>query len=300
VRSLVWCAKRRKPLNHLRDYAHQILGSCELLEDSSWGHHMSAVLRLRDASGAEWFLKCHRDRARYDAELTAYRTWVAALKARAPRLRAFDESLQAMIVSALPGRPASWPAPQPGQVGTTLAEERAVHRAAGETLRRLHDAQPAIPWPDFAADKMQQFNSLGPAVATLLTRRQLDAARTEIARLAAIPPPPQVPCHHDYTPRNWLVHSDTVYVFDFEWSGPDAWVADLARLYLGIWPTRPDLQEAVLQGYGRHLAAADREALHGCAVLTGVWLLSKAHETRQRSFEDGSRKALLRLIEPAS
>jgi Ser/Thr protein kinase RdoA (MazF antagonist) len=258
------------------------------------------VLRLRDASGADWFLKRHRDRDRYDAELMAYRTWVVALQGRAPRLRAFDESLQAVILSALPGQPVCWPAPQPGQPGTEPTGEMAVQHAAGETLRRLHDGQPAIPWPDFAADKIEQFNLLRPAVAALLTRRQLDAARTEIARLSNIPPLTQVPCHHDYTPRNWLVHGDAVYIFDFEWSGPDAWVADLARLHLGIWPTRPDLQEAFLQGYGRHLGPADREALHGCAVLTGVWLLSKAHEMGQRSLEEGSRKALLRLIEPAT
>jgi Ser/Thr protein kinase RdoA (MazF antagonist) len=286
-------------LNRLRDYANHVLGPCELVQDSSWGHRMSAVLRLRDGTGADWFLKCHRDRGRYDAELTAYRSWVAALEGRAPRLRAFDESLQTMILSALPGQPASWPAPQPGQPGTERSGERAIQRAAGEILRRLHDAQPAIPWPDFAADKIEQFNGLRPAVAALLTRRQLDAAGTEVARLINVPAPARVPCHHDYTPRNWLVHGDAVYVFDFEWSGLDAWVADLARLHLGIWPTRPDLQDAFLQGYGRHLGPADRAALRGCAVLTGVWLLSKARETGQPSFEAGSRRALLRLIGPA-
>ncbi len=286
-------------MNLLRDYASQVLGSCELLDDFSWPHHRSAVLRLRDAAGAEWFLKCHRDRERYDAELTAYRTWVTALRGSAPRLQAFDESLQALILSAVPGQPASWPATQPGQPDTDLTGETAIHRAAGRILRRLHDAQPAIPWPDFAASKIEQFNDLRPAVAALLTRRQLDAARIEIARLASIPAPVQVPCHHDFTPRNWLVDGDAVYVFDFEWSGPDAWVADLARLHLGIWPTRPDLEQAFLQGYGRYLGPADRAALHGCAVLTGVWLLSKARETGQSSFERGSRKALLRLIDRA-
>jgi Ser/Thr protein kinase RdoA (MazF antagonist) len=285
-------------LNSLRDYANQTLGSCELLEDSSWRPRRSTVLRLRDASGAEWFLKCHRDRERFDAELTAYRTWVAALRGSAPRLHASDESLRVMILSALPGRPASWPAPQPGR-SPERTEERAVQRAAGEILRRLHSAQPAIPWPDFAADKIAQFNGLRPAVTALLTRRQLDRAQTEIARLISIPAPVQVPCHHDYTPRNWQVHGGAVYVFDFEWSGPDAWVADLARLHLGVWPTRPDLRQAFLQGYGRHLGAVDRVALHGCAVLTGVWLLSKAHETGQPSFEDACRTALLRLIDPS-
>ena len=257
------------------------------------------MLRLRDAGGNEWFLKCHRDRERFAAELKAYRTWVPALRGRAPRLRAFDEPLQAMIMSALPGQPVSWPALQPGASGTERAREGAIHRAAGAVLRRLHDGQPAVPWPRFAADKMEHFNDLRPAVAALLTRRQLDVARAEVARLTGIPAPVQVPCHHDYTPRNWLVHGDAVYVFDFEWSGPDAWVADLARLHLGIWPTRPDLREAFLQGYGRHLGPADGVALHGCAILTGVWLVSKAHETGQPSFEDACRSALLRLIDRA-
>jgi Ser/Thr protein kinase RdoA (MazF antagonist) len=286
-------------LNTLRDYARRIVGRCELLEDASWRQRRSVVLRLRDAGGAEWFLKCHRDRDRFDAELMAYRTWVAALQGRAPRLHAFDESLQAMILSALPGQPAAWPALQPGRPGTERTRERAVQRAAGAVLRRLHDGLPAVPWPSFAADKMQQFTDLRPEVAALLTRRQLDAARAEVARLKGIPAPVRVPCHHDYTPRNWLVHGEAVHVFDFEWSGPDAWVADLARLHLGIWPTRPDLQEAFLRGYGRHLRPADRIALHGCAVLTGVWLVLKAHETGQPSFEDTNRRALLRLIDRA-
>jgi Ser/Thr protein kinase RdoA (MazF antagonist) len=289
-----------KPLHRLRNYANQVLGTCELLGDSSWHFRRSVVLRLRDASGTEWFLKCHRDRDRYDAELAAYLTWVAALRGGAPRLRAFDDSLQTVILSALPGRPASWPASQQGRPGPERTKERAVHRAAGRILRRLHDVQPATAWPDFAADKIAQFDGLRPAVATLLTPRQLDAARTEVARLTAIPAPARVPCHHDYTPRNWLVHGDAVYVFDFEWSRPDAWVADLARLHLGIWPTRPDLRRAFLQGYGRRLGPADRAALRACAVLTGVWLVGKAHETGQPSFEDRNRTALLRLIEPAT
>jgi Ser/Thr protein kinase RdoA (MazF antagonist) len=91
-----------------------------------------------------------------------------------------------------------------------------------------------------------------------------------------------------------------VHVVDFEWSGLDVWVADLARLHLGIWATRPDLRRAFLSGYGRDLDEGDRAMLHGCAVLTAVWLVVKAHETRQPSFEDASRAALLRLIDGAA
>jgi Ser/Thr protein kinase RdoA (MazF antagonist) len=283
-------------LTRLRDYASHVLGSCQFLADSSWQHQMSAVWRIRDASGTEWFLKRHRDSERYDAEVTAYQNWVPALAGRAPQLRAFDESLHAIILSALPGGPASWPAPQAGKPTAHRASELAIHREAGTILRRLHDAQPAVPWPDFAAARIEQFDRLRRAVSGLLTRRALDAAREEIVALTEVPAPGQVPCHHDYTPRNWLVDNGTLHVIDFEWAGLDAWVADLARLHLSVWTTRPDLREPFLEGYGRQLSDTDRKALHGCAVLTGVWLVSKAHETGQPSFEDASRTAVLRLI----
>jgi Phosphotransferase enzyme family len=279
------------------EFAQRVLGACELQADCSWGHRLSSVLRIRDASGAIWYLKHHADQARYRAEVAAYREWVPALQDAAPRLRAFDDSLQAVILSAAPGDPAPWPATATSGPGTDRRAERDLHRGAGNVLRRLHDARPALPWPDFAAVKIRQFDRLRPAAAPLLRRCELDRAGEEVAALDGMPAPVRVPCHHDYTPRNWLVHDGAVRVIDFEWSGPDARVADFARLHLGIWDARPDLREAFLAGYGQDLSSADRRILHGCAVLTGVWLLIKAHNTRQPSFEDASRAALLRIIE---
>jgi Ser/Thr protein kinase RdoA (MazF antagonist) len=257
---------------------------------------MSSVLRIRDASGAIWFLKRHGDRARYRAELAAYLRWVPALRDAAPRLRAFDDSLQAVILSAAAGEPAPWPASEQNGPAAERRNERDVQREAGKVLHRLHDAQPAVPWPDFAGVKIGQFARLKPAAAALLRPRELDRAGKQIAALDQIPTPSRVPCHHDYTPRNWLVHNGALGVIDFEWSGLDAWVADLARLHLGIWASRPDLREAFLDGYGRDLSPTDQEALRGCAALTGAWLLVKARETRQPSFEDASRTSLLRVI----
>lgn len=281
----------------MHSFTERVLGSCTVLADCSWGHRMSSVLRVRDASGTVWFIKRHGDRERYRAELTAYREWVPALRDAAPRLRAFDDSLRAMILSAAPGEAASWPASNTSGSVADRCAEREVQREAGKTLRRLHEAQPALPWPDFASVKIQQFDCLKRAAATLLRPGEIDRAGEEIAALGAIPPPARVPCHHDYTPRNWLVMDGSLYVIDFEWSGLDARVADLARLHLGIWGTRPDLREAFLDGYGRELSLVDRRILHGCATLTGVWLLVKAHETRQPSFEETCRVSLLRIIE---
>jgi hypothetical protein len=158
---------------------------------------MASVWRMRDARGAEWFLKRHRDRERFSAELTAYKMWAPALHGKAARLRAFDEPLQAMILSALPGEPARWPAVHAGQPSAEHAGEIATHREAGAILRSLHDAQSALRRPDFSAAKIEQFDGLRPALSGLLSRRALDAARREIAALADIRAPEQVPCHHD-------------------------------------------------------------------------------------------------------
>ena len=66
---------------------------------------MSLVVSVRDGGDVTWFLKQHRGRERYLSEVTAYRRWVPVLSARAPHLRASDDSLHAVILSAVPGEP---------------------------------------------------------------------------------------------------------------------------------------------------------------------------------------------------
>jgi hypothetical protein len=290
------CGEQTLP-DRLLAFATQVLGQCEPVADCSWGHRMSLVVRLHDGSGVTWFLKQHHDRERYVAEVTAYRRWVPALGGRAPCLRAFDDSLQAVILSAVPGASPPWPADgMDGDDNERRIAEMAIQRGAGVLLRQLHDGQPALSWDDFASAKAEEFDQLAPLAAELLTSRELATARSQVHELAGQPWPVKVPCHRDYTPRNTLVDARTVYMVDFEWSRLDVWVSDLARLHLGIWTTRPDLRDAFLSGYGRELKDADHAILHGCSVLTAVWMLVKAHETRQPSFEDGSRMALQRLI----
>ncbi len=283
--------------NAALDYVEQILGPCELTADCSWAHQMSSVLRLRDASGTTWFLKRHRERARYLTEVTAYRQWVPALGDRAPHLRASDDVLQAIIMSAVPGVPAPWPASVTTDDGSAeQAADAAVQHEAGALLRRIHDAQPAISWRDFGSAKLEEFDQLSSLAAGLLTARELRGARKEVEALTGLGSPVRVPCHRDYTPRNWLVGAKGLCVVDFEWSRPDVWISDLARLHLGIWENRPDLSEAFLRGYRRELDDTDNAILQGCAVLTALWCLIKARENGQPSFESGSRAALQRLL----
>jgi hypothetical protein len=282
-------------------YAEQILGPCDLEQDFSWTHGLSVVLRLRDAAGATWFVKRHGDRGRHFAEVSAYRQWVPALRGNAPRLRAVSDPLAIVILSAVPGEPAPWPAADAG----TLPEaarmaEAALHRRAGMLLHQFHQARPPVPWESFGAAKVAEFDALAPMASALLGKRELALARAEVEALAGLSCPGRVPCHRDYTPRNWVVSNGVPYVLDFELARLDVWLADLSRLHLGIWATRPDLREAFLAGYGRHLSTTDRVILRGCAVLTATWLLVKAREIRQRSLEDATHAALLRLLPSAN
>lgn len=279
------------------EFAGHVLGPCELEQDYSWAHGMSAVLRLRDARGVAWFAKRHRERDRHEAEVTAYRQWVPALGGHAPRLRAADDLRSAIIVSAIGGEPVPWPAADLCALpDTDRLAEQALHREAGMLLRRLHHAQPPLPWDDFGAAKIAEFDSLMPMASQLLGKRDLALARAQVETLSGLPWPGQVPCHRDYTPRNWLVKDGVQYVIDFEHARLDVWLADLARLHLGIWPDRPDLKQAFLAGYGRQLNDTDHAILQGVAALTATWLVVKAREIRQPALEDAFRTALQRLL----
>lgn len=279
------------------DFAELVLGPCELEQDHSWAHGLSAVLRLRDAHGVTWFAKRHRERDRYEAEVAAYRQWVPALSGHAPRLHAVDDLRSAIIVSAIPGEPVPWPAADLSALpDTDRLAEQALHREAGVLLRRFHAAQPPLPWDDFGAAKIAEFESLMPMASELLGKRDLALARVEVETLSGLPCPGQVPCHRDYTPRNWLVKDRVQYVVDFEHARLDVWLVDLARLYLGIWADRPDLEEAFLAGYGRQLSDTDHAILRGVAALTATWLVVKAREIRQPALEDAFRAGLQRLL----
>jgi len=71
-------------------------------------------------------------------------------------------------------------------------------------------------------------------------------------------------------------------------------------MHLAIWAGRPDLEEAFFDGYGRGLDAQDRIVLDSYAALTAIWLIIKARETAQPTFEQAIRSALANLMDRAA
>jgi Ser/Thr protein kinase RdoA (MazF antagonist) len=269
----------------VQEWVERIVGPYQVVGDRSWEHGESFVVQVRDGEGTTWFAKRHRRADRHARELAAYQHWVPALGSRAPRLRAHDTDLKVLLLSSVPGSP-----------GPEDAMAPALQHQAGQLLRRLHDAAPEQPWPDFAAKQLDRFEARAARAADLVDAPSLDYARAQVRELAGLPAQVKVPCHLDYGPRNWIVASGLLYVIDFEFAEPHCWLQDLGRLFYQPWQEHPDARAAFLAGYGRSLTDDDIGVLvalgASAAVSTVVWARSHG----DAPFEASGRRCLADLM----
>lgn len=222
-----------------RSAAEALVGPFEVVADLSWRHGGAVVLDVVLAGGRRAIVKRHRLERKLAAEVHAYRSWVPALGDRAPALLAAEEHV--LVLSRIDGEPVV----KPGS-----ADE---HRQAGELLARFHASAPPAPDDGRAERQAEQLERwVGEAPEGLLSADEVAFARRRAGELLELPALPLVPCHADYSARNWLVDRDgRVHVIDFERAGPAWWVHDLGRLWFREWWGRPHLRDAFLEGYGR-------------------------------------------------
>lgn len=273
----------------MRSFLQQVLGPHTVVGDRSWDHGEALVLEVEDRDGARWYAKQHRSEKKYWRELAAYQDWVPrAFGDRAPVMRAHDDELRIVVLSKVAGVPL--------EEGT----ER-VHRQAGELLRRLHDLVGPEPWPDppgFAEGVRRGMETWIDRGGSLLSKDDLAFCRRMVAGLSELPPAVIVPCHMDYSPRNWLVDdAGVVRLIDFERTRREQWIQDLARMHYGLWLRRPELGKAFYEGYGRQPSGLDLEILDrrqaSGTLSTIVW----AHEHGDEAFEAHGREVLAGLRE---
>ncbi len=232
-----------------------------LIADRSWPDGRSFVYEVSASTGTSWFVKQHTCPEWYWAELSAYRRWVPALADRGPVLYAHDDSLLVLVVSALRAS------------GTQDWHDDTVRYDAGSVLRRLHDAESFGPWEDIAAAKQAEVQKWSRRGEGLLTPTEHDFALTCASALDALPKPARVPCHRDFTPRNWIIDSGRVRVIDFEEMAPDAWLTDIGRMRFGFWNDEAHLTDAVLDGYGHRLSDDEIAVMTFLFVVTAVRLI---------------------------
>ncbi|MFE9826489.1 phosphotransferase [Streptomyces sp. NPDC005791] len=278
-------------------FAEQAVGRITQWTDTSWAREESRVWRVHGVQGGTWYVKVHQNERFHGREVRGLRTWARELGASAPRLVAADETLRAVVLTAVPGRPLH---------GTVLApeREREVFQRIGALARHIHQTSPPRPAP---ADS-------GPAVAK--ADRHLAGARShlrpgdeefvrELVRQSeALPPLEWVETHGDFQLRNVLTTSDAsaetddrevfVAVIDFERSEPGPAVRDLVRLS-DAWAGRDDLFEAFLAGYGRTLTSAEQARLVVDAALDSVSGIAYGAAHGDPELVERGRRTLARL-----
>lgn len=246
-----------------------------IVTDASWPRGDSRVWRVRSHHG-EVFVKLYPSTEKYEREVKGCEHATRALAAdEAPRLLASDPQRPAVVLSALPGRVVRGLPLEP-------TEEQRVHRLAGDLLRRWHDTPEPINDRELQRI-MASVTAQADEAAVILDRLgdELSPAERDLVRDAARDLPdlarvlPLAFRHGDYSPRNWLWDEAGHHsLIDFEESAPGFAVEDLVWLCGAAWPTRPDLREAFLTGYGRLLSSTEQRALVLLTARLGVSYLS--------------------------
>ncbi|MFF4344929.1 phosphotransferase [Kitasatospora sp. NPDC001540] len=251
------------PGRAVREFTERAVGRLSSWTDVSWARPGSRVWRVDGAGGGRWYVKIHQNPRFHGREVAAYRTWVPGLGAAAPRLVAADADLLAVVVTALPGTSLHGAVHPPGQ-------QREIFRRIGALAAAIHRPAPAA-GPD---------ETLRAALGKL--ERQLDGARAHLApgdeeavralaaRADLLPQPEPVFTHGDLQLRNLLLgEAGELYVIDFERAQPGPALRDFVRL-ADLWAHRPDLLEALADGYGRPFTAAELEYLAVLEALDAV------------------------------
>ena len=224
--------------------AEALLGPCEVVADRSWTElGLAVVLEVQPAGEVPAVIvKGHHDELYFLIELDAYRRFVPSIAERAPALLEVDEAARVLVLSRLPA----------GACPDELPLD--AYRDAGEVLHRFHRSSTQPPDEGWAANRLRHLEDwIARTPPGLVAPDDIDWIVAESSALLDLPPPPQVTCHGDWQPRNWLVAPDDpsrILVIDFERVRPDWWIHDIQRMAWREWIDRPDRRRAFLEGYG--------------------------------------------------
>lgn len=268
----------------LAAWAEEHLGPLTTVRERSWRGAKSIVVEVVAEDGRTAYAKQPHLADRYVRELAAYQQFLPALGDLAPQLLAAERRRRLLLVSGVDGRLAHQ---------TPAAGDPAVHRSAGRWLRVLHGSLPPRPAPDARGVLAKRLAQVLERGSHLLSPDEVAFVRAEVDAFD-LPGAAYVPCHLDFTPRNWVVGGGTVRAIDLGNAGLDLAVVDLARLARSDWVERPDLRDAFLEGYGP-LAPRDHEALRRVTALSAAQAVVHANLRGSAALEARAHAALAHL-----
>jgi hypothetical protein len=253
--------------------------------DHSWGQVERAVLELvRD--GERFIVKAGGPTDHHmEREIHAHLHWLApwVSRGRAPVLLHHDVDARLVVTTYLPGTLV---------LGSSYADDPAVHAQAGELLAALHGQSSVTDDGYEAAVNRKALAWLdGPHRIPAETEAQL---RAEIASWPA-PPTTLVPTHGDWQPRNWLVHEGMLSVIDLGRALLRPATSDLVRLASQDFLRDQRLEAAFLDGYGgdpREPETWHRDQLRE-AIGTTCW----AHQVGDDEFEAQGHRMIAAVLD---
>lgn len=275
------------PEEEVRAFAEQAGGRITDWMDVSWAREQSRVWRAGGAEGGEWYVKIHQNDRFHRREVTALRGWVPALGPAAPRLVAADAQLRAVVLTAVGGRSLHGAGHPPEQ-------QRHIFHRIGQLAAAIHTSAPPRPAAGtLPLGKLERhLNGARPHLAP----GDEEFIRTTTEKAAHLPAPDVVPTHGDLQPRNlrWDEDADALYVIDFERSEEGPAARDFVRLS-DAWHGRPDLQQAVMDGYGRPFTPEEEAQLTALSVLDSVSGISYGAAHGDPELVERGRRTLARL-----
>ena len=293
-------------VDHLMAWCTSIVGPFEIVSGKQRPDGRSSISRLHTASGY-CYLKVHEQRDVWEREVHGYEQWAPAFGGFAPQLLAVrDEGPLALLIDELPGKVLQ-------EMELPADQERAAWRRAGQMLARLHefatneyfgpcrrDGSPQGPAISDAVNYMRDNleREIAKAVgAGYLDDEELAVARTTLQSTPIFAGERPVACHRDYCPYNWLISEQGAWagVIDFEFAYWDVRVADFSRYPDWEWMDRPDLLDALYDGYGRALTSREKEQQFVAYVLYALGAITWGMEASYFGFVEEGRTALKRL-----
>jgi hypothetical protein len=261
---------------------------------AGWPHGQSMTWRATDGRGPAVYVKVHAEPYLYQRHTRAYERWVPHLPCPTPEMLLSEESLLLMVFAELPGVPLE-------NASLPLELELEAYETAGRVARVFHElpASPEEQPGDPGESAAQRMRDMIEAADGLLSNETLKWAESVGTDARAFAGEQFVPCHRDYSPRNWLVEAQDGRLewslIDFERARHDFRYVDFQRMWPDHWRERPNRREAFFRGYGRELTLDEEHRLKLTFLRTCVGTVPWARDNGDPPFEAWARENLERL-----
>ncbi len=283
-------------------FARCEMGSKVKIDDASRDFgRPSIVWRLTGGDGSSAWLKHHESGKLYRRELLGLEVIVPSLGEQtwwsSPTMISKNDEIEAVLMTGIDGDLLE-------TASASHDEQKEMYRLAGRFSQMLHAVDLAAPdGLDAASHLRTSLEHYLNAGLGHVDKRTVNWARALIDRACLVGVAGRVPCHMDYSPRNWLADRGggriKFGVIDWERARWDLWLQDVHRMEYDHWHREPQLRVAYFEGYGRRPTNDEQLQADAMCAVSSIASIPWAIEHGDERFASLSRKMLDRVISSA-